>query len=273
MFYRRKGLPRVSEIVYCEVKNIQRGGVFVKLEEYDTDAILPIPEVSPGRIRNIREYVKPGKKIVCVVLYVNTNNGHITVSLRRVSDKNRREKLETIKQEMTAESVITFLSHSLGIDKKKLYDTVKKSISSEYEYLYDFFSDIVEGNVNVRDLISDEKIASSLEAEVIHRIKPKRVRKKLTANIKIFAGDGVVRIRNVFKKIVDQCNSFVDDKNMLTFGVTYLGGGKYSIETIAKDFDTVNKVIDSAYGILKENFENAPDVVFKSEILKGEKIR
>ncbi len=272
MFYKNAGLPKVGELVYCTVKSVQRGGVFVNLEEYSTDAILPIPEVSPGRIRNLREYVKPGKKIVCVVLYVNSSNSHVTVSLRRVSDKARREKLDRIKQEITAESVVKFLASKLEMDAKELYNLLMNSISKDYDSLFDFFMDVVEGNAHVSDYVKDKKIAETTEEEIISKIKPRLVKKKMVVEIHLYDNSGVNRIRRAFEKVMQECEKYKDDENRLEVESIYLGSGKYEVKAVAKEFSTVNDVLDHANEILSSEFEDKPDVVYKSEILKGEKI-
>ena len=51
------------------VTKIEYHSVFVELDEYGKTALIHISEISPGRIRNIRDFVKvEDKKIVCKVL-------------------------------------------------------------------------------------------------------------------------------------------------------------------------------------------------------------
>jgi polyribonucleotide nucleotidyltransferase len=80
-----------SELVLCTVTSVLKNSVFVKLDEYDDiDGTYPISEVLHGRIRNIRDFVKEGKKIVCKVLKVNREKQQSMSLLRRVND-NREE--------------------------------------------------------------------------------------------------------------------------------------------------------------------------------------
>ena len=90
MLLRKAGFPEDSELVICTVTKINPGSVFVNIDEYDRSGLIHISEISPGRIRNIRDYVKEGKKVVCKVLHVDSNKGHIDLSLRRVSDGQRK---------------------------------------------------------------------------------------------------------------------------------------------------------------------------------------
>src|SRR3990167_9616471 len=90
MLYKKKGMPEVNEVVMCTVKKVLFHSVFVDIEDYGLEGMIHISEVSPGRIRNIRDYVKEGKKIVCKVLKVDEVKGHIDLSLRRVNEAEKR---------------------------------------------------------------------------------------------------------------------------------------------------------------------------------------
>ena len=94
MLYKKQGFPEESELVMCTVSNIQYHSVFADLDEYGRQGMIHISEISPGRIRNIRDYVKEGKKIVCKVLRVNSERGHIDLSLRRVNEAQRKNKIK-----------------------------------------------------------------------------------------------------------------------------------------------------------------------------------
>jgi len=66
MFYKKQGFPEVDDIIICTIKKILPNCVFVILDEYENkEGLIHISEISPGRIRNIRDFVKEGKKIVC----------------------------------------------------------------------------------------------------------------------------------------------------------------------------------------------------------------
>ncbi|TAL53018.1 MAG: S1 RNA-binding domain-containing protein, partial [Nanoarchaeota archaeon] len=93
MLLQKKGFPPESELVLCTVTNVQGHSVFVKIEDYGISGMIHISEVAPGRIRNIRDYVKEGKLIVCKVLRVNKERGHVDLSLRRVTESQKRAKI------------------------------------------------------------------------------------------------------------------------------------------------------------------------------------
>ena len=82
-----------GQIVLCTVEKIVGTTVFVKIQE-DGEGTLITSEISPGRIRNLRDYVVPGKKIVCKILHIRGNRIHL--SLRRVKQNEKKELLDKI---------------------------------------------------------------------------------------------------------------------------------------------------------------------------------
>src|SRR3972149_4002642 len=122
MFYKRTGLPEEGDIVMCTVTKVQYSSVFAEIDDYSISGMIHISEIAAGRIRNIRDYVKEGKKIVCKVLRVYQDKGHVDLSLRRVNEAQQRNKVNDIKQEQKAESLILQIAKQNNMTGEKLYD-------------------------------------------------------------------------------------------------------------------------------------------------------
>ena len=75
MLFKKQDFPEEGDLVLCTVTSVQFHSVFVDMDEYGKGGMIHISEVSPGRIRNIRDFVKEGKKIVCKVLRINQEKG------------------------------------------------------------------------------------------------------------------------------------------------------------------------------------------------------
>ena len=52
-----------GDILMCTVDRIVGTVVFVKIDETGQEASIVMSEIAPGRIRNLRDYVFPKKKI------------------------------------------------------------------------------------------------------------------------------------------------------------------------------------------------------------------
>src|SRR3989338_7972247 len=159
MLLKKEGFPEEDELVMCTVTKVQFHSVFVTLDEYDKGGMIHISEVSPGRIRNIRDFVREGKKIVCKVLRVNEEKGHIDLSLRRVTETQKRSKVDELKQEQKAEKILEFVAKDLNMDIKKLYSTINENISKKYASLNEFFEKVVSDNSIIKDSGLDAKAA------------------------------------------------------------------------------------------------------------------
>ncbi len=231
MLYILDGTPKESDIVLCTVTAINPTSVFVKLNEYRNKVgMIHISEISPGRIRNLRDFVKKGKVIVCKVLSIN-ERGNIDLSLRRVSEGQRRQKNEFIKCEMRAEKILEGAAKELKLEFRKLYFDVFKLILKEYHSLYECFEDVSLGSGDLVKLGLSAKLAKSLTATVKDKIRPPEVTIKGTLNVKTYDPNGLDLIKKIFAKI----KADVD--------VKYVGGGSYSVLVNSTDYKTAEKIL------------------------------
>src|SRR3989338_6081469 len=93
-----------GDVVLCTVEKISGTTVFLKIEN-GGEGTMVTSEVAPGRIRNLRDYVIPNKKVVCKVLRIDEHK-NIHLSLRRVSAKEKKEILEREEKEKNFKSIL-----------------------------------------------------------------------------------------------------------------------------------------------------------------------
>ncbi len=227
MLVQKKGFPEESELVLCMVTNVQSHSVFVKIEDYGTSGMIHISEVAPGRIRNIRDFVKEGKMVVCKVLRINKERGHIDLSLRRVTEGQRRNKINDIKQQQKAEKIIEFVAKKLKHDPGEVYTQVYEKLSENYDSVFQGFMDVVESNVSLSKLGVKGDLAAELESVIKQRLKPERVQVQGTLVLVSEAPDGVERVKNAIKEAKKHK---VEAK--------YLAGGSYLITVEGSDYKT-----------------------------------
>ena len=232
LLHKKQGFPEEYDLVVCTVAKVLHNSVFVNLDEYDKQGMIHISEISPGRIRNIRDYVKEGKVIVCKVLGINKEKGHIDLSLRRVSDVQRREKINQMKQEQLAEKIVEFTAKQLGRDFKKFYEELTSKVFKKHEYLFPFFEEIVLGEAKLEDFNINKKEAEVLEQLIKQRIKPKEVKIKGVVRLKTYDSEGIEIIKKALK-VAEQFNSTI----------TYLGSGKYHLIVKASDYKTAETLL------------------------------
>ena len=236
MLFKKQGFPEDEELVLCTVTAVQYHSIFAKLDEYDRTGLIHISEVAPGRIRNIRDYVVEGKKVVCKVLRINKEKGHIDLSLRRVNDAQKRQKLNQIKQEQLAERIVENVAKQQKKDFQKLYNEVTDKLFEKYPSLFAAFDDVSNEKLKL-EKIFDKKLAKDLTENIIQRIKPPEVKVGGELKLTSYAPDGV----NVIKNILQKAES-VSGKPK----IKYKGAGSYGIIITSDDYKKAEKVLKNA---------------------------
>lgn len=209
----------VGDIVSCTVERIAGTVVFVKIHGLgkDLEGGIILSEIAPGRIRNLRDYVVPKKRIICKILRISGDR--IDLSLRRVTPKEQKEIREEEKQEKSCKSV---LKSVLG---EKANDLIKNVLKNEK--IYDFCERIKE---DPRDL---EKLTTKDESKKIQEIL--KVQKQKTYSIKkeikvtTNAPNGLELIKNLLGKIKTE-----------EAEVKYLSAGKYTLKTSSENPKTAD---------------------------------
>jgi translation initiation factor 2 subunit 1 len=215
--------PEVGDLALCTVEQVMGTTVFVKLDYYNKTGVIATSEIAPGRIRNIRDYVVPNKKIVCKVLRIDREKGHIDLSLRRVSQKDTREIIERYNKERAASTI-------LNIASKKVEDAVEK-IKKKYNSLFEFLEKARENESIISEFFSkedSEKIASLIK----ERIKTKKIEVKKRLSISSISPNGVSIIKNA-----------LDRKDV---SINYLGAPFYMVSAGASDYKLANKKLEKA---------------------------
>ena len=62
-----------KQLVSCTVDKIVGTTVYIQLDDYPIPGTISFPEIATGRIRNIRDFAFPGKKIVVKILKIYNN--------------------------------------------------------------------------------------------------------------------------------------------------------------------------------------------------------
>src|SRR3989338_3115470 len=229
MFYKKKGLPEENSIVLCTVKKILFHSIFVELDEYEhQEGMIHISEIAPGRIRNIRDYVIEGKKLVVQVLRVDKERRQVDLSLRRVPLSLRNKKNEEYKQEIKSEKLLEYIGKELKIDLKGMYLKMGHKLIDHFGLLGIAFNDISAYGIEaIKELNFPQK-----EAELLVRI----VQEKIKA------------VEDI-KTVLEEAEKYAKKKE-IKVNIVYISAPKYRIEVTSAEYkiaeeelEEVNKVI------------------------------
>lgn len=199
-----------GDVVLCTVDRIIGTNVFVKIEDNGEGCIV-FSEVAPGRIRNIRDYAIPKKKIVCKVLRISGDR--IDLSLRRVTQKEQKEVRERDKQEKSYENI---LKSVLGEEQGK---KIIKEISKKNK-IYDFLQNAKENPKELEKLVGKENVKKIID--ILKTQKQKKTILKKEIFLTTTEPNGIELIKNLLGMIKGT-------------EVKYVSSGKYSLKKESED--------------------------------------
>lgn len=217
-----------GDIVLCIVERIEGTTVFVRIEETKEQGTVTTSEIAPGRIRNLRDYVSPKRRIVCKILRIEGNNIHL--SLRRVTPKENKEIMDKYEKERNS---LGILRSVLGQEAEKVAEEIKKSGS-----LTDFLN-------NCRT--NPEKLGAYLAKEHAERVckilaekKDKKVEVKREFQLSSRQPDGIITTKSILASCAGNCNA------------GYIAAGRFAIKIKAKDYKEANSEINKALENIKK---------------------
>ncbi len=235
-----KEYPEEGEVVLVTVRSIFKQGAFVSLDEYgDKKGLLHLSEISLKWVRNIHDYVKEGQKSVLQVLKVNPERGHIDLSLRRVKEQQRKEKLKEVKQTQRANKFLEQLAKELKEPEKKVKDSISEKLLEKYESVYKALETIA-GDEKILDSLAIEKSWKPTFLNLVKRnIKAPFVEIVGYVELKSYEPTGVSLVKEALKKIETY-------KSEGEIEVTYVSAPMYRIKVKATDYKNAERILKNA---------------------------
>lgn len=136
----RAEYPEEGELVLGTVSSIRNFGAFVTLDEYSKrEAFIHLSEVAAGWVKYIRDHVREGQKIVARVLRVDTAKGQIDLSLKRINDHQRREKVQAWKNEQRALRLAGQVAEAMGKPAEEAIEIFGPALIDRYGSLFASF--------------------------------------------------------------------------------------------------------------------------------------
>jgi len=241
--------PEQGELVVCSVQNVKDFVAFVTLDEYDNrEGLIPISEIARGWIKYIRDHIREGQKVVCKVLNVDSQKGHIDLSLKDVNEHQRREKIRIWKNESKARKWIGFAAKAAN--REDLTIEITNLLYHEYGELYSVFEELVTegGRKSIDKLNLEPGIADALHTVAKENVKLPSVTIAGDMFLRSTKSDGV----NIIRRALRSAEPRVDGTEI---EITYLGAPNYRIKVTASNYKDAEKALEkassAAIGVLK----------------------
>lgn len=233
--------PKRNDLVVATVKAVEDHGVIVSLDEYDgMEAYIPRSHVASGRIKDVRDFVKEGDKVVGRVIRADRKLGQVDLSLRYVSESERREKLEEWKERNRVLSLLRIAAQRAGYGDpegaarralERLYEHYRNPLDALEDLIYEGPSVLTEAGIDV-------KLAEELKAIAEGQLKPPVYVKSLVVKVVSYASDGIERVRRVLMRGIEAGREAEVD-------VYSAGAPKYVISIRSRDPKAVKRAASS----------------------------
>ncbi len=239
----KKELPDVGELVVATVKEVYDYGAYLSLDEYGgLEAYLPWSEVASRWVRSIHDVVKPGQKIVVKVIRVNKRRRQVDVSLKRVTDSERKRKMMEWKRAQKAEKILEIVAQKLGKSLEEAYREVGWKLEEAYGELMAAFEEAaIRGEEVLRKAGIPEEWVKPLYEEILRHVEVKQVRIAGIITARSYAGDGVERVRKTLLAVKEAVKAAGDVKVRLYT----VGAPRYRLELEGYEYKVLEKALEN----------------------------
>lgn len=231
--------PEVGDLVVVTVNRVEDYGAYVKLDEYaNIEGLVHISEISTTWVRNIRDHAREGQKLVLKVLRVNPQRNQIDLSLRRVTGREKSEKMLEWKKERKAEAILKSAAEKMKRPEEEA-DTIKETLMEKFGALYDPLEEAIEDGPEalVKAGLSEVWAEAIIEVSKT-KIRLERSKVRGTVSVICHKPGGLEIIRQTLigaKKIRRPRGSEIK--------IYTIGAPKYRVEVQAGSFEAAEKTL------------------------------
>jgi translation initiation factor 2 subunit 1 len=238
MAERKPEWPEPGDLVIATIETVTDYGAYAKLDEHNKRGLLHVSEISSSWIRNIHDFVRENQKMVLKVLRVDQEKGHVDLSLRRVTKRERIEKIKSWKKERKVDALLRGVAEKFGLPAEEVYQKAGSLLDEKYG-LYEGFEKLVkEGPEVLTKLGVPEDMANVFMQVAEERIKVKLVRVRGTIEVRCMKPNGVKCLQDAFTS-AKKAEKTRDSK--IEFYV--IAAPKYSVEVAADNWKRAEEIL------------------------------
>jgi translation initiation factor 2 subunit 1 len=247
----KKEYPEEGELVVGTILKVQNFGAFVSLDEYpNREGFIHISEIATGWVKRIRNHVREKQKVVCRVQHVDAAKNHIDLSLKRVNEHQKREKIQEWKNTQKATKLFEMLAASLGKTIDDCYKEFGESLAKKYGSIYSAFEECAyDPSVLKNDGFTGEWL-KSFEKIAKDNISIPFVEIKGMIYLTSFKPDAINHIKEALS--LAEKSEYED----VTIQIKYIGAPRYLIAVKAPDYkiaeDQMKKAVERTASYMKK---------------------
>ncbi|MDA4124872.1 MAG: translation initiation factor IF-2 subunit alpha [Thaumarchaeota archaeon] len=252
-------MPEPGEVVVCTVREITSHGIYVNLDQYEgLNGFLHVSEISTGWVRNIERVAKVSQKLVLKVIRANRARREIDLSLRQVTNEERRARVIEWKREERAVAIINAVKKKLGLDDgqtKAIRDKLEEHFGTLYEALE---TAAKKGDKGLAPLELPENTSRAIAEAAAEKIVPPSYEVGALVEVSSKSPDGIEQV----KKTLLAASEFPAAQ----VHITYAGAPRYRVRITADDYKQADKALEGVLEKIKDGVGKHDTFSFKREI-------
>jgi translation initiation factor 2 subunit 1 len=232
--------PSVNDLVICTISKVFAHGAFARMDEYGgREGFIHISEVASTWIKNIRDFVKEGQKTVAKVLSVDSEKGHVDLSVRRVGDAQRKNKMQEWKRAQKAEKLLEIAAKEIKKSIDDAYEEVGFKLEDKYGEIY---TALEEMTISGEEVFEGMNIPEEWKAPVMRVAKENIVLPTVNVvgylDLRCPLPDGVERIKEAILEAKGG-----DYGDGIKLDIRYIKSPRFSVSVEAPDYRTAEEVL------------------------------
>ena len=259
----RAKFPKEGEFLIAKVTEVQNQYVYVDLIDYEglpseetARGMIHISEISSRWIKNIRNFVRIGQRIVLRVLRVDREKGHVDMSLRRVNSAQKEIRLKEWKYAVKFENLLQFLTETEGIDLSldEAYELIGFPVLDNFHTYQEAIENLKEhGEELLTDLegVTDE-FKTTLLKIVDENVEISTVNISGNVRLSYNSENGIDHIQESLLEAL----KVIDSKETRNISISYLAAPLYRLEVVTKDYLDAENILSDALEIIEQKAQH-----------------
>ena len=241
--------PEEGELLVCTVSNVRENGAYLSLDEYGSrEGFVFVGEVASGWVKNIRNHIRVGQRVVAKVIGVKKDRERVDLSIKSVSEERRRDTLQSWKNKQRAHQIMGVVAERTGWDEEKTAE-----ISNEMTEIFGTLYGALEECAISETALSDNGFSGDWMATVVElaveNIIPPFVEIRGIFNIEVWDSEGVYAIRDALLA----AEAVAEGEEEVTLTCHYDGAPEYRVDIKAPDYETAERMWEEAQTAVTES--------------------
>ena len=232
-------------------------GAYCKLLEYDNiEVFLPIKEVSSGWIKNIREFIHEGQKVVVKIIFFDKERQTLDVSMKKVTPADSKAKINVYNLEKRLNALFLRSVHQAGLDSQKT--ELLKLVPAEFPTFTELFRNAEDNSKEFENSALPKKLRDT----ILSLLETSRKKKKYVVSyvMKLTSYDpksGATEVRGILTAVKGK-----------GIDVRYISAPKYHLTAEGKDYVDAEAKIKSAVEIVTTKLKKGLFEIEKEKLKK-----